>query len=282
VSSICFVPPAPLELFNQPDEVYLNVVMEYLSDTVYRTMKQFSRSKHSLPMLCIKLYSYQMCRSLAYIHQRGICHRDIKPQNLLVDNESHVLKLCDFGSAKRLVQGEPNVSYICSRYYRAPELIFGASDYTTAIDIWSMGCVVAEMLLGTPLFPGETGVDQLVEIIKILGTPTVDQLMAMNPSYTEFKFPQITPLPWQRVFPPRTPPDALDFISRLLKYDPSSRLKPMDALTHEFFDELRNQKSRLPNGNEILNLFNFTKEELDLCSPTMLDKLIPAWARGST
>lgn len=80
-----------------------------------------------------QLYMYQLFRSLAYIHSLGICHRDIKPQNLLLDPETGVLKLCDFGSAKHLVKGEPNVSYICSRYYRAPELIFGAIDYTTKI-----------------------------------------------------------------------------------------------------------------------------------------------------
>ena len=78
-----------------------------------------------------------------------------------------VLKLCDFGSAKKLKQGEPNVAYICSRYYRAPELIFGCVNYTTRIDIWSTGCVCAGLLLGQPLFPGVSGVDQLVEIIKV-------------------------------------------------------------------------------------------------------------------
>lgn len=82
---------------------------------------------------CPQLYMYQLFRSLAYIHSLGICHRDIKPQNLLLDPKTGVLKLCDFGSAKHLVRGEPNVSYICSRYYRAPELIFGAIDYTTKI-----------------------------------------------------------------------------------------------------------------------------------------------------
>lgn len=81
----------------------------------------------------MQLYMYQLFRSLAYIHSLGICHRDIKPQNLLLDPDTGVLKLCDFGSAKHLVKGEPNVSYICSRYYRAPELIFGAIDYTTKI-----------------------------------------------------------------------------------------------------------------------------------------------------
>ncbi|KAF7238125.1 Glycogen synthase kinase-3 beta [Varanus komodoensis] len=86
-------------------------------------------STHQTP----ELYMYQLFRSLAYIHSFGICHRDIKPQNLLLDPDTAVLKLCDFGSAKQLVRGEPNVSYICSRYYRAPELIFGATDYTSSI-----------------------------------------------------------------------------------------------------------------------------------------------------
>ncbi|KAA0203593.1 hypothetical protein HAZT_HAZT001779 [Hyalella azteca] len=146
----------------------------------------------------ITLYMYQLFRSLAYIHALGVCHRDIKPQNLLLDPETGVLKLCDFGSAKHLVRGEPNVSYICSRYYRAPELIFGATDYTTNIDVWSAGCVLAELLLGQPIFPGDSGVDQLVEIIKVLGTPTREQIREMNPNYTEFKFPQIKSHPWQK------------------------------------------------------------------------------------
>lgn len=87
------------------------------------------------------------------------------------------------------MQGEPNVSYICSRYYRAPELIFGNSNYTTSIDVWSVGCVIAELMLGQPIFPGESGVDQLVEIIKILGTPSKEQIQAMNPEYKEYRFP---------------------------------------------------------------------------------------------
>ena len=127
-------------------------------------------------MILVKLYTYQAFKALAYIHALGICHRDIKPQNLLVNPETHVLKVCDFGSAKRLEKNVINVSYICSRYYRAPELIFGATSYLHCIDVWSVGCVAAELLLGQPLFPGDSGVDQLVEIIKVLGTPTRDQI----------------------------------------------------------------------------------------------------------
>lgn len=184
---------------SQPDEVYLNLVMDYVPETVYRVMKHYVKMKQSVPLLLVKIYAYQMFRALSYIHATGICHRDIKPQNLLVDPAHHICKICDFGSAKKLIKGEPNVSYICSRYYRAPELIFGCTEYTTNIDVWSVGCVIAELLLGQPLFPGESGVDQLVEIIKVLGTPTKDQINEMNPNYTEFKFPTIKPHPWNKV-----------------------------------------------------------------------------------
>uniref|UniRef100_A0A3B6N1X9 non-specific serine/threonine protein kinase n=1 Tax=Triticum aestivum TaxID=4565 RepID=A0A3B6N1X9_WHEAT len=151
------------------NELYLNLVLEFVPETVNRMARQYNRMNQRVPLIYVKLYTYQICRALAYIHNCvGICHRDIKPQNVLVNPHTHQLKICDFGSAKVLVKGEPNISYICSRYYRAPELIFGATEYTTAIDLWSTGCVMAELLLGQPLFPGESGVDQLVEIIKCL------------------------------------------------------------------------------------------------------------------
>lgn len=108
-----------------------------------------------------------MFRAVGYIHSAGVCHRDIKPQNLLINETNGTLKLCDFGSAKFLVPGETNVSYICSRYYRAPELIFGSTNYTNKVDVWSCGTVLAELMLDRPIFPGESGVDQLVEIIKV-------------------------------------------------------------------------------------------------------------------
>ncbi|EDW30644.1 GL26894 [Drosophila persimilis] len=188
------------------DEVFLNLVLEYIPETVYKVARQYAKTKQTIPINFIRLYMYQLFRSLAYIHSLGICHRDIKPQNLLLDPETAVLKLCDFGSAKQLLHGEPNVSYICSRYYRAPELIFGAINYTTKIDVWSAGCVLAELLLGQPIFSGDSGVDQLVEVIKVLGTPTREQIREMNPNYTEFKFPQIKESsmaennPWEQMF----------------------------------------------------------------------------------
>lgn len=180
---------------NTQDEVYLNLILEYVPDTVFRFCTQFCKNNEYMPIIYAKLFTFQLCRALNYLHSTAICHRDIKPQNLLIDPVTGLLKLCDFGSAKQLIKGEPNVSYICSRYYRAPELIFGATNYTTAIDIWSMGCVLGEMLIGQPLFPGESSVDQLVEILRVMGTPTREDIEAMSKNYSEFKFPQVKPHP---------------------------------------------------------------------------------------
>lgn len=259
----------------KPEEVYLNLVLEYIPETVYKVTKHYSKLKQPVPLIYIKLYMYQLLRALAYIHSRGICHRDIKPQNLLVDPQTQVLKLCDFGSAKILVANEPNISYICSRYYRAPELIFGATDYTLAIDIWSAGCVMGEMFLGRPLFPGESGVDQLVEIIKVLGTPSRQEIRAMNQNYTEFRFPQIKPCPWEKIFKMHSnTPTAIDLISKLLQYLPGKRIKPMEALAHPFFDELRKSDATLPNGRPLPPLFNFDEEEFRRAG-SLSSKILP-------
>jgi glycogen synthase kinase 3 beta len=261
---------------DKKDEVYLNLVLEYVPETVYRASRHYAKLKQPMPMLQIKLYMYQLFRSLAYIHSVGICHRDIKPQNLLLNPSTGVLKLCDFGSAKILIAGEPNVSYICSRYYRAPELIFGATNYTTNIDIWSTGCVMAELMLGQPLFPGESGIDQLVEIIKVLGTPSREQIKTMNPNYMEHKFPQIKPHPFSKVFRPRTSPEAIDLVSKLLEYTPEARLSSVEAMIHPFFDELRVEGAKMPNGKDFPLLFDFSREELSV-RPDLNRQLVPPY-----
>lgn len=253
---------------SKSEDVYLNLVLEYVPETIYSVAKKCHRNKELMPLVMIKLYMYQLSRALAHLHGMNICHRDIKPQNLLVDPYKNVLKLCDFGSAKALVPGELNVAYICSRYYRAPELIFGSSDYSTAIDIWSFGCVIAELLLGTPIFPGTSGVDQLVEIIKVLGTPTKEELKNMNPNYQEFKFPQIRAHPWGNVFKSNTPTEAIDLVTKLLVYVPDRRSRAIEACAHSFFDDLRDPNTLLSDGSRINStMFTFTTEELYGASP---------------
>mmetsp|Transcript_32798 Transcript_32798/g.57103 ORF Transcript_32798/g.57103 Transcript_32798/m.57103 type:complete len:373 (+) Transcript_32798:5558-6676(+) len=237
---------------DKPEDVYLNLVLEFMPENAFKLIR--NRSKFNLNPFAIKCYSFQLLRGLAYMHAKLLCHRDIKPQNLLVDPVAYRLKICDFGSAKHLVPGESNVSYICSRYYRAPELIFGATDYTTAIDLWSAGCVIAEFYLGRPLFPGESGVDQLVEIIKLLGTPNREQLGRMNPNYSQYKFPHIKSTPLHKVLK-NTPPDALDLIRRLCSYEPDLRPSAFEALAHPYFNDLRNSEDVVPQ------MFEWTAEE---------------------
>jgi len=250
--------------------------MDYLPETLYRVFKKYKKQKQAFPNLLIKLYSYQMFRALAYMHNKNIVHRDFKPQNLLVDPKTHILKICDFGSSKKLSKGENNVAYICSRYYRAPELIFGQTNYTTAIDVWSAGCVIAELLLGEPIFPGDSSMNQLLEIIKVLGTPTQEQVLEMNPNKTgELKFPKIQAKQWKKVFCSKTDPLVIDLLSRLLIYPPNKRLKPKEVLIHPYFDELRQPTCKV-DGKSLPDLFNFTQEEL-LVQPELNEKLIPKW-----
>ena len=109
--------------------------------------------------------------------------------------------MCDFGSAKQLKAGEPNIAYICSRCYRAPELIFGNTSYTTQIDMWSAGCVFVEMITMEPVFRAESNIDQLVEIIKILGTPSYAEMLEMNSEcdFKKYQLPKIGAKNWEKV-----------------------------------------------------------------------------------
>lgn len=237
---------------NEKSELYLNLILEFVPETLFKALNYYTLKRLLMPMLEVKLYTYQMLRALNYIHLQGICHRDIKPQNLLIDASTGVLKLCDFGSAKILNPLEPNVLYICLRYYRAPELIFGATNYTTKIDVWLAGCVMAELVFGLPLFPGDSGVDQLVEIIKILGTPLREQIKNMNPNYTEYKFPQIKPIPLLRVFK-KISDSCIAFILKVLEYLPTERVLCIDAMADPFFDELRLELVKLPNYRKMFS-----------------------------
>lgn len=265
---------------DSPDELYLNMVMEYVPETVYCVMKRFGKQKQPMPKVLIQLYAYQASRALAHLHASSVVHRDIKPQNLLVDaTRGHTLKLCDFGSAARLGNNRPAlVAYICSRYYRAPELIFGATNYTTNVDLWSIGCVLAEMLRGKPLFPGENGVDQLVEIVKVLGAPNRRQVLAMNQQYFNFAFPTITARSWDTVFSKNVGQDAISLLAAFLQYDPEQRVRPLEACAHCYYDDLRDERKRCPDGQPLpTELFNLTSREQRICDKNLRDRLVPAW-----
>ncbi|CAI4362736.1 CBM_collapsed_G0010850.mRNA.1.CDS.1 [Saccharomyces cerevisiae] len=192
-------------------------------------------------------------------HPNTVGLQDIKPQNLLVDPTTFSFKICDFGSAKCLKPDQPNVSYICSRYYRAPELMFGATDYSNQVDVWSSACVIAELLLGKPLFSGESGIDQLVEIIKIMGIPTKDEISGMNPNYEDHVFPNIKPITLAEIFKAEDP-DTLDLLTKTLKYHPCERLVPLQCLLSSYFDETKRCDTDTYVKAQNLRIFDFDVE----------------------
>eukprot|EP00825_Cyclidium_porcatum_P018844 TRINITY_DN2144_c0_g1_i2.p1 TRINITY_DN2144_c0_g1~~TRINITY_DN2144_c0_g1_i2.p1 ORF type:complete len:154 (+),score=28.91 TRINITY_DN2144_c0_g1_i2:427-888(+) len=149
--------------------------------------------------------------------------------------------------------------------------------------MWSVGCVIAEMVNSEPLFIGESQVDQLVEIIKVLGTPSKDQILAMNRKYDmkEFKFPVIKSKDWKKVIRSKTDNLLVEFLSKILVYSPIERLSPIQALAHPYFDELRDEKKMkvLSAQMKIPNLFDFSNLELSMQSE-LSNKLIPGWYVG--
>lgn len=261
---------------SKPTDIYLNLVMEYMPDTLYRFGRNYYRRQATPSPILVKVFLYQLLRSIGCLHlpSVNICHRDLKPQNVLVNEVSGTLKLCDFGSAKKLSPSEPNVAYICSRYYRAPELIFGNQHYTTAVDIWSVGCIFAEMMLGEPVFRGENSAAQLHEIVNILGRPTREELNKLNPTHLDMFLPNTTGVQWADVFRRPYRPEAYDLLSKMLRYLPEERIEPLEALCHPYFDELHTHV-KLPSGRDLPgDLFRFLPCELQCMTEKQKAKLV--------
>lgn len=258
-----------------PEELYLNLVMDYIPDTLYKILRFYFKKNYVFPAALGKIYSYQMFRALAYIHSLSICHRDIKPQNILVDINNHRLVICDFGSAKQLRPGETSVAYICSRYYRAPELILGEECYGCEIDIWSIGCVIAEMFIGEPLFCGKNSKDQFIKIMNVLGTPSDAEVASMCASVNA-NLGQTKGVGLKKRF--KNPdPQFIDLLSKVLTYNPKKRIKPFEALAHPYFDDLRSQKLTI-NGRAVTDLFDFREAEIGAYQ-ALAAKITPSWYR---
>lgn len=153
--------------------------------------------------------------------------------------------------------------------------MFGARSYNTSIDIWSAACVIAELILGEPLFKGELPHSQLIEIINKLGSPTDEQILVMNPDYKRKGFPRIEPKAWDEIFKVDPDIDALDLLSKMLVFEPDKRISAIDALTHPYFDELRDEGLVFPHGNLMPDLFNFSEFEIKSIDSQNLEILIP-------
>ncbi|KAK2842003.1 hypothetical protein Q5P01_012203 [Channa striata] len=209
------------------------LVMPFMGTDLGKLMKLQKLSEEKIQYLV-----YQMLRGLKYIHSAGIIHRDLKPGNLAI-NQDCELKILDFGLARQA--DSEMTGYVVTRWYRAPEVILSWMHYTQTVDIWSVGCIMAEMLQGKPLFKGNDHLDQLTEIMKITGTPTQEFISKLDSedarSYIR-SLPKVEKKDLQKVFS-TTSPQAVSVLERMLLLDPQSRVTAAEALTLPYFDEFR-------------------------------------------
>ncbi|OHS99178.1 CMGC family protein kinase [Tritrichomonas foetus] len=235
-------------------DIFLNIVMDFMPQTLHDYNLSFRDDKKTPPIIMVKLFAFQIFSGLHYLHSNGITHRDMKPQNVLVDSNTGELKICDFGSAKQLTSKEPSVSYIASRFYRAPELMYNCQFYTDKIDIWAAGCIIVESLTaGSPIFQGRTSIGQLHEIVKIIGHPKLEDLKSFSHDEIDLSsIEQKTTL--KGSLPPSTPPDILDLLQKIFDYDVSRRPTALQCMRHKCFDDLFRKGLMLPNRRPIPSL----------------------------
>jgi len=223
-------------------------------EPLHSDLKQYmKRIGNKLSAAAVQSYTWQLINGLTWCHSHRIFHRDLKPQNLLVQPARGMLKIGDFGLTRAF--SLPLRSYtheVVTLWYRAPEILLGAKEYACPIDMWSVGCVLGEIATGKPMFPGDSEIDQIFKIFQLLGTPADDAWEGVS------KLPD-----WQTRFPSWRRADmrskyaalndfGVDLLEDLLTYDPRERIVGKDALVHPYFDSLDREaigKGPLPERN---------------------------------
>merc|ERR1711971_312169 len=186
-------------------------------------------------------FLYQILRGLKYIHSANVLHRDLKPSNILL-NSNCDLKICDFGLARVSDPSQDHTclltEYVATRWYRAPEVMLNAKGYSQALDVWSVGCILGEMINNKPMFPGKHYLDQICKIQEVLGTPSKEDLSFIsNPKAQQYVagLPARPPVSWEKIYPGKEPM-LLDMLDKLLAFNPVSRLTVEQALAHPYLE----------------------------------------------
>lgn len=224
----------------------LYLVFEFLEQDLKRYMDSVPGN---LEPMHVKSYLYQLILGIAFCHSHRVLHRDLKPQNLLIDKKICQLKLADFGLARAF--GIPVRTYtheVVTLWYRAPEILLGSKQYSTPVDVWSIGCIFAELVMKHPLFPGDSEIDELFRIFRILGSPTEETWPGVT-SLPDYKgtFPR-----WERKKMSEVVPGldrlGLDLLEQMLAYEPSKRISAKAALSHPYFNDLDKSPFQEPVG----------------------------------
>ncbi|KAM0787770.1 MAP kinase Pmk1 [Microbotryomycetes sp. NB124-2] len=258
ISILDIIQPASIDTFT---EVYL--IQELMETDLHRVI----RSQELSDDHC-QYFLYQTLRGLKALHSAAVLHRDLKPSNLLL-NANCDLKICDFGLARSALSGEQEAvgfmtEYVATRWYRAPEIMLTFKEYNRAIDVWSVGCILAEMLSRKPLFPGRDYHHQLTLILEILGTPSLEDFYAIS-SHRSRDYLRAMPFRTKRPFSslfPNANPLALDLLEKCLTFNPAKRISVEAALKHPYLEPYHDPDDE-PTA-EVLppEFFHFDREQL--------------------
>jgi len=190
---------------------------------------------------------YQLLKALKYMHSGQLLHRDIKPSNILLNSDCQV-RVCDFGLARSIVQQADTkanpvlTDYVATRWYRPPEILLGSTSYQMGVDIWSVGCILGELLSGKPIFPGTSTMNQLDRIMQVTGYPTPEDIESMKSPFAATmleSLPKSRPKPLSEMFP-RATSEALDLLRVCFQFNPARRISAKDALRHPYVVQFHN------------------------------------------
>jgi cyclin-dependent kinase-like len=224
-----------LEAFRRKTKLYL--VFEYVDKNLLEVLEE---QPQGFDPEVVRLYILQLVQAIHWCHSNDVIHRDIKPENLLINVKTRILKLCDFGFARVISNsGQDLTDYVATRWYRAPELLLGSTNYSFGVDMWAIGCIMGEISDGQPIFPGESEVDQLYIVQKIIGPLTADQtdLFMSNPRFAGLKFPDMSkPETLQKKYMGKLSRRALNFMKALLMMDPADRPSANMCLSSPYFE----------------------------------------------
>lgn len=254
-------PPADGESF---EDIYM--ILDFMETDLHKIIY----SKNELTDEHIQYFIYQILRGLKFIHSSNVIHRDLKPSNLLL-NSNCDLRICDFGLARGVREEEDYelTEYVVTRWYRAPEVMCSCQEYDHKIDVWSVGCIMAELHGRKPLFPGDDYIKQMNLIFGVLGTPSKpDMGFISNDKALEYikgleKKPKI---PFSKLYPEANPL-AIDLMDKMLAFDPRKRISVDEALKHPYLAGLHNPKKEY----DCKTMFDFEFEKIEMTKQTLQD-----------
>ncbi|KAK4751538.1 hypothetical protein SAY87_005020 [Trapa incisa] len=223
---------------NKEGKTVLYLVFEYMETDLKKFIRSFRSTGDDIPARIVKSLMFQLCKGVAFCHGHGILHRDLKPHNLLLDRKSMTLKIADLGLARAFTLPIKKYTHeILTLWYRAPEVLLGATHYSTGVDMWSVGCIFAELVTKQALFQGDSELQQLLHIFRLLGTPNEKMWPGVSKLMNWHEYPQWRPQSLSTAVP-SLDENGLDLLAQMLQYEPSKRISAKKAMEHPYFDEV--------------------------------------------